>query len=56
MLEAAKAVGDPALDRALASIAGIYNRPVTAVMMAFGGDAAAAWGALPWAVAEVCPL
>jgi hypothetical protein len=46
-------VDDAALHGALKTIGKLKNRPVTAVLMAFDGEAAAAWGALPWSVAEV---
>jgi len=46
-------VDDAALHTALSKIGKVRNRPVTAVLMAFDGEAAAAWAALPWSVAAV---
>jgi hypothetical protein len=50
---AAQRVDDAALHTALAKIGKVKNRPVTAVLMAFDGETAAAWAALPWSVAVV---
>mmetsp|Transcript_28054 Transcript_28054/g.53409 ORF Transcript_28054/g.53409 Transcript_28054/m.53409 type:complete len:446 (-) Transcript_28054:171-1508(-) len=52
MLEAAAALGDPHLDQAIACVAKLDNHPVSTVMMAFTGEAAEAWGALPFSIAK----
>eukprot|EP00873_Tetraselmis_striata_P023345 jgi/Tetstr1/443609/TSEL_031608.t1 len=52
LVEAAAKLGDPSLTAALHTMAPTTARPVTAVMMAFTGEAAQEWAALPWSLAR----
>mmetsp|Transcript_8334 Transcript_8334/g.24670 ORF Transcript_8334/g.24670 Transcript_8334/m.24670 type:complete len:277 (-) Transcript_8334:585-1415(-) len=53
LVEAAAALGDTALDATLAALAPLQSKPVTAAMLAYGSDAAAAWASLPFFKAQV---
>ena len=48
LVAAAQAMGDGALDASLAALAPLTSNPVTACLMAFDGERAAAWAALPF--------
>ena len=48
LVTAAARLGDAALTAALARVGEVASRPVTSALLAFGGEAAAAWAALPW--------
>ena len=47
-MQAAAALGDPALDATLASLAPLSAKPVTACLLAYEAEAAGAWAALPF--------
>ena len=49
LVQAATKLGDGALDATLASLAPLTSKPVTACLLAYEGEAAAAWSALPFA-------
>lgn len=53
LAEVAASVKDPKLDAAIAAIESVGSKPVQAVMLGFDGEAAAAWDALPFYVAEI---
>jgi len=53
LAEAASSLKDPKLDSAIAAIESVGSRPVQAAMLGFEGDAAVAWSALPFAIAEI---
>eukprot|EP00928_Gymnodinium_smaydae_P019721 TRINITY_DN17582_c0_g1_i1.p1 TRINITY_DN17582_c0_g1~~TRINITY_DN17582_c0_g1_i1.p1 ORF type:complete len:431 (+),score=118.07 TRINITY_DN17582_c0_g1_i1:70-1362(+) len=53
LVQAAKDVRDARLDAALEAIGAVGVRPVQAALLGFSGDAAAAWSALPFAIAEI---
>ena len=53
LIEAAAALGDPALDAALAALAPLSAKPVTACLLAYEAEAAAAVAALPFFKARV---
>lgn len=48
LVAAAQTLGDGALDASLAALAPLTSNPVTACLMAFEGERAAAWAALPF--------
>lgn len=53
LVEAAAALGDAALDNALAHLAPLASKPVIACMLAYEAEAAAAWANLPFFKASV---
>lgn len=53
LVEAATHLNDVKLDAAIAAIEGITARPVHVVWLGFQGDAAEAWSALPFSIAEI---
>merc|ERR1719424_1472954 len=53
LVEAARALGDSALDTTLSALAPLTSNPVTACLVAYEGEAAAAWSALPFVKAGV---
>ena len=48
LVAAAAHLGDPALDATLSSLAPLGSKPVTACLLAYEGEAAAAWAAVPF--------
>lgn len=48
LVEAAKMRADPSLDAALAALAPLTSKPVTAALVAFESEAAMAWASLPF--------
>ena len=53
LVAAAATIGDRALDAALASLAPLESKPVTACLLAFEGEAAAAWAKMPFSKLSV---
>ena len=53
LVEAARALEDGALDTTLSALAPLTSNPVTACLVAYEGEAAAAWSALPFVKAGV---
>lgn len=53
LVRAAASVGDASLDEALTALAPLTSKPVTACLLAYDGEAAAEWAALPFYKAAV---
>jgi predicted NAD/FAD-dependent oxidoreductase len=53
LVEAAASLGDPHLDAALSALVPLSSKPVTACLLAFEAEAAAAWASLPFFKAAV---